>query len=177
MLDACDYVPSPNFDERPQCDIELVVIHNISLPPGEFGGDAIARFFANTLDPSLHPYYETLIGLKVSAHFLIRRDGKVIQFVPCTMRAWHAGVSNWQGRSGCNDFSLGIEVEGTDDMPFTDAQYAALQELTLALRARYPVCAVVGHNNIAPLRKTDPGPHFDWARYLVSICSPIDVPA
>ncbi|MGC2166520.1 MAG: 1,6-anhydro-N-acetylmuramyl-L-alanine amidase AmpD [Gallionella sp.] len=171
MLDACDYIPSPNCDDRPECAIELLVIHNISLPPGEFAGDAIPQFFTNTLNPAIHPYFQTLAGMKVSSHFLVRRNGHITQFVPCTKRAWHAGVSSWQGRTRCNDFSVGIEMEGADTVPFTDEQYIALGYLTMALRAAYPVCAIAGHSDIAPRRKTDPGPCFDWTRYLVSVCS------
>lgn len=171
LLDACDYIPSPNCDDRPECEIELLVIHNISLPPGVFGGDAITQFFTNTLNPALHPYYQTLVGIKVSAHFLVRRNGYITQFVPCTKRAWHAGVSCWQGRTCCNDFSVGIELEGVDNLPFADEQYASLRSLTLALRLAYPGCAIAGHNDIAPMRKTDPGPCFDWSRYLVGLCT------
>jgi AmpD protein len=158
-------VASPNCDARPVATaIELVVIHNISLPPGEFGGSAIEALFTNTLDHSAHPYYAGLKDLKVSAHFLVRRDGEVIQFVPCEKRAWHAGQSSWQGRQACNDFSIGIELEGTDELPFADAQYAALNALLDAIKARYPIAGVSGHSEIAPSRKTDPGPHFDWPR-------------
>lgn len=159
------YLPSPNHDERPPgTQIELLVIHNISLPPGEFGGSAIVELFTNRLDPAAHPYYATIADHRVSAHFLIRRDGETIQFVPCGSRAWHAGASDWRGRGRCNDFSIGIELEGSDDTPFEDVQYEALAELARALRARYPIADIVGHSDIAPGRKTDPGPHFDWAR-------------
>lgn len=162
-------VVSPNCDARPPgTAVELLVIHNISLPPGEFGGAAIARLFTNTLDATAHPYYEQLKGLKVSAHFLIRRDGAIIQFVPCDKRAWHAGVSLWQGRSACNDFSIGIELEGSDDVPFSERQYLALARLTRLLRRRHPIRAIVGHADIAPGRKTDPGPLFDWPHYLAA---------
>jgi AmpD protein len=170
LLAGGEYIPSPNFDERPAGDIELLVIHNISLPPDEFGGDGVERLFTNTLDAEAHPYYRTIAGLKVSAHFFIRRDGRLVQFVPCTRRAWHAGVSSWQGRGRCNDFSLGVELEGCDTRPFTDAQYETLHELTLALRAAYPLRGIAGHSDIAPGRKTDPGPHFDWLRYLCGLC-------
>lgn len=163
-------VASPNCDRRaPGTAISLLVIHNISLPPGEFGGASIERLFTNTLDCDSHPYFDRLRGLKVSAHFLIRRDGSVTQFVPCSLRAWHAGVSEWKGRSRCNDFSLGIELEGTDDTPFTDAQYAALTRLTRHLRRHYPLTDITGHSDIAPTRKTDPGPCFDWERYRASL--------
>lgn len=165
LVKGVRYLPSPNHDERPPgAQIELLVIHNISLPPGEFGGSAIIELFTNRLDPAAHPYYATIADRRVSAHFLIRRDGETIQFVPCGNRAWHAGASEWRGRGRCNDFSIGIELEGSDEMPFEDAQYEALAELILALRARYPVADVAGHSDIAPGRKTDPGPHFDWAR-------------
>lgn len=160
-------IASPNCDARsPGTAIELLVIHNISLPPGEFDGPAIVQLFTNTLDTGSHPYYAQLDGLRVSAHFLIRRDGTIIQFVPCSKRAWHAGVSSWQGRSACNDFSLGVELEGSDQTPFNDQQYTALIRLTRLLQRAYPLRAIVGHTDIAPGRKTDPGPCFDWPRYL-----------
>ncbi len=158
-------IASPNRDARPAgCAVELLVIHSISLPPGEFGGRGIIDLFTNSLDAAAHPYYRGIAGLKVSAHFLIRRDGELIQFVPTEQRAWHAGESNWRGRSRCNDFSIGVELEGTDDSAFEDAQYATLAELTRALRARYPIVDVAGHSDIAPARKTDPGTGFDWSR-------------
>jgi N-acetyl-anhydromuramoyl-L-alanine amidase len=158
-------VASPNCDERPAgVAIDLIVIHNISLPPGAFGGDAIERLFTNTLDCGSHPYYDKLREVRVSAHFLLRRDGSATQFVACNRRAWHAGESSWRGRTGCNDFSVGIELEGSDESPFDDAQYRALAPLLRALSARYPISGIAGHSDIAPLRKTDPGPHFDWAR-------------
>lgn len=159
------HCPSPNFNQRPDGEISLLVIHNISLPPGRFGGPEVADLFLNRLDYGSHPWLERLRDLRVSAHFLVRRDGQVIQFVPTERRAWHAGVSSFEGRERCNDFSIGIEVEGTDTLPYEDAQYAALQWLTQVLRARYPLRAVRGHEHIAPVRKTDPGPAFDWARY------------
>lgn len=170
LLSGCEYIPSPNCDDRSAGAIELLVIHNISLPPGEFGGDGVQRLFTNTLDPSAHPYYATLSGLKVSSHFFVRRDGQIIQFVPCLQRAWHAGESCWQGVFRCNDFSLGIELEGSDHVPFADAQYAALNRLTMALRAAYPIRGIAGHSDIAPQRKTDPGPCFDWVRFLAGLC-------
>jgi AmpD protein len=160
------FVASPNCDERPtDAVIDLLVVHNISLPPERFSGDAIIRFFTNTLDYSGHPYFETLREVRVSAHFLIRREGETIQFVPCNMRAWHAGASSWRGRQRCNDFSIGIELEGTDTRPYTAAQYRKLAALTGALRRRYPITDVVGHADIAPDRKTDPGAAFDWRRF------------
>ena len=164
-LDEARRVPSPNCDARPDDGApSLVVIHNISLPPGEFGGTAVEELFTNRLDWDAHPYYQGIRGLQVSAHFFIRRDGELVQFVPCSMRAWHAGASSWCGRERCNDFSVGIELEGTDDQPFTDAQYARLNALLAALRAAYPITGVTGHSDIAPGRKSDPGPHFAWER-------------
>ncbi len=158
-------VDSPHCDARPEgCAISLLVVHNISLPPGQFGGPGVEQLFKNRLNPEEHPYYASIQGLRVSAHFFIRREGELIQFVPCILRAWHAGVSNWQGRAGCNDFSIGVELEGTDDTPFDDLQYAVLNRLLAALRAAYPITSVAGHSDIAPGRKTDPGPYFDWAR-------------
>lgn len=159
------FVPSPHHDERPaDATIDLVVIHNISLPPGEFGGREVEDFFLGRLHPGAHPYFAGIAAMRVSAHFFVRRDGEVVQFVPCELRAWHAGVSSWNGRERCNDFSLGIELEGTDDRPFEDAQYEALADLLAAIFARYGVLPLAGHSDIAPGRKTDPGPHFDWAR-------------
>jgi AmpD protein len=166
LIEGAQFIASPNCDERPAgAAIELIVIHAISLPPGEFGGSGIIELFTNRLDPARHPYYASIADLRVSAHFLIRRDGALIQFVPCSLRAWHAGASMWQGRGRCNDFSLGIELEGSDAVPFEDAQYDQLAALTRALRAAYPIRDFVGHCDIAPGRKTDPGPHFDGARY------------
>jgi AmpD protein len=161
-------VSSPNQDERPAgVDISLVVLHSISLPPGQFGGDHIERLFTNRLDPSAHPYFGEIHSLRVSAHFLVRRDGELVQFVPVARRAWHAGVSSWRGRSRCNDFSIGIELEGTDDGPFDDAQYATLASLLRSLGAR----AFAAHSDIAPGRKTDPGTGFDWDRLLLDLVS------
>jgi AmpD protein len=166
LLQGARYIPSPNCDDRPAGGaIELLVIHNISVPPGEFGGPGIVDLFTNTLDPNLHPYYREIADLRVSSHFLIRRGGEIIQFVPCSKRAWHAGESNWRGRSRCNDFSIGIELEGSDDGLFNDAQYERLADLTRALQARYPIADIAGHSDVAPGRKTDPGPGFDWGRY------------
>jgi AmpD protein len=144
--------------------VSLVVVHGISLPPGRFGGDGIERLFTNTLDPHAHPYYATIAHLRVSAHFLVRRDGQVVQFVPCNLRAWHAGASSWRGRERCNDFSVGIELEGTDTRPYAARQYHRLARLVRALRRRYPIAHLVGHCDVAPGRKTDPGPAFDWKR-------------
>jgi len=166
------YIASPNCDERPRgCAIELLVIHNISLPPGEFGGPGILELFTGKLNPDAHPYYRELTELRVSSHFVIRRSGKIIQFVACGRRAWHAGVSSWRGKTRCNDFSLGVELEGTDDSLFEDRQYERLAALTRALQAKYPIADIVGHSDIAPGRKTDPGPHFDWLRYRSMIQS------
>jgi AmpD protein len=158
-------VPSPNFGVRPPgSEITLVVLHSISLPPGVYGGDAVERLFTNRLDPAAHPYYERLDGLRVSAHFFIRRQGHCLQFVSCEARAWHAGVSTWGGRPDCNDYSIGIELEGLEGQRFTPAQYRALTRLLRALVRRYPLREVVGHEHVAPGRKADPGPGFDWRR-------------
>lgn len=158
-------VPSPNCDERPAGEpVRLIVVHAISLPPGEFGGDGIERLFTNTLDPDAHPYYREIQSLRVSAHFLVRRDGGLVQFVPCRLRAWHAGESCWRGAGCCNDFSIGIELEGCDDIPFAPPQYPALARLIRLLRQQHPIEDIAGHADIAPGRKTDPGPHFDWAQ-------------
>ncbi len=168
-------VPSPNQDARPPgCAPELIVVHNISLPPGRFGGPYIEALFTNRLDPAAHPYFATLAGLRVSAHLLLRRDGEAVQFVPFGRRAWHAGVSCWAGRERCNDFSIGIELEGTDEGPYTDAQYQRLTAVTAALLRHYPrlsARAIVGHCDIAPGRKTDPGPGFDWARFRAALAA------
>lgn len=161
-----DLAPSPNQDTRPgDDDATLLVMHNISLPPGIFGGTEVVDLFLNRLDYQAHPWLERLRGLKVSAHFLVRRDGRIVQFVSTRKRAWHAGVSSFEGRERCNDFSIGIEMEGTDTTPYTTAQYQALSGLLPALRERHPIRAVRGHEHIAPGRKTDPGPSFDWERF------------
>jgi len=168
----CRYVESPNQDERPDGEEPtLLVVHSISLPPGEYGGDAIERFFTNCLDPAAHPYFREICSLKVSSHFLIRRDGALLQFVPTERRAWHAGVSRWRGRERCNDFSIGVELEGLDDTPFEAPQYAALIELVRALRARHPLRDIAAHSDVAPGRKTDPGPFFDWPRVLAALAA------
>ena len=159
---------SPNFDERPPGSaIELLVVHNISLPPGQFGGPGIIELFTNRLDPNAHPYYRQIADVRVSSHFLVRRDGASIQFVGCNRRAWHAGQSEWRGRGRCNDFSIGIEVEGADDLPYTDAQYATLADLARIIRVQYPIRDYAGHSDIATPagRKTDPGPYFNWQRF------------
>ena len=162
---AATFIASPNHDGRPiETPPTLVVIHGISLPPRAFGGDGVVRLFTNTLDAAAHPYFATIAHLRVSAHFFIRRDGALLQFVSCNDRAWHAGVSSWRGRERCNDFSIGIELEGADDVPYTARQYAKLAALLRALKRRFPLEAAVGHSDIAPGRKTDPGPAFDWDR-------------
>lgn len=173
-IDGARICPSPNYNERPATDaVSLLVIHNISLPPGEFGGKAVEDLFLNRLDSHAHPSFRKLQGLKVSAHFYIRRDGELVQFVSLHDRAWHAGRSSFEGRPECNDYSIGVELEGTDQEPFTDHQYARLQFLTRLLMAQYPALTadrIVGHEHIAPDRKTDPGPAFDWQRYLDQLC-------
>lgn len=158
---------SPNHNDRPEGQsVDLLIIHNITLPPGQFGGPYIADMFMNRLDCDLHPFFDQLRDLHVSSHFFIRRTGELVQFVPTEKRAWHAGVSNFKGREGCNDFSIGIEVEGTDFVPFEPAQYDTLVALTKALKIRYPqMQTVTGHEHVAPVRKTDPGPFFDWIGY------------
>lgn len=156
---------SPNFDVRPAgAAVELVVLHHIGLPAGQFDGEAVVDFFENRLDVALYPQLVELANVKVSAHFFVRRGGAVLQFVSCDHRAWHAGVSMWRGRSVCNDFSIGIELEGDDQAPFTDAQYSALNALLVALKFACPIKAVTTHSEIAPGRKIDPGPTFDWSR-------------
>jgi N-acetyl-anhydromuramoyl-L-alanine amidase len=161
-------VASPNCDDRPQNAVpELIVLHGISLPPGQYGGDAIDRLFTNCLDPAAHPYYRELAALHVSSHLLIRRDGELVQYVPLHRRAWHAGESCFRGRPACNDYSVGIELEGTDDSPYDDAQYTRLAEVVQALLGCYPTLdrrRIVGHCDVAPARKSDPGPAFDWGR-------------
>lgn len=160
-------VASPNFDERPAGSaVSLLVVHAISLPPGVFGGDAIERLFTNRLDPGAHPAFAPIAQLRVSAHFLLRRDGELIQFVSADKRAWHAGVSSWRGRAACNDFSIGVELEGDERSRFGDAQYEGLIALVTQLRRMYPLRDIAGHDDIAPQRKCDPGPHFDWPRLL-----------
>ena len=157
-------IESPNCDERPVTAVSMIVVHAISLPPSQFGSGDIARLFTNTLDPEEHPYFSGIHQLRVSAHFLIRRDGALIQFVSCLQRAWHAGLSCWNGRERCNDFSIGIELEGSDDTPFEGAQYKQLLVLIKKLCDEFPIEVVVGHSDISPGRKTDPGPYFEWQR-------------
>lgn len=167
MASAANFIKSPNQDARPgDGQITLVVIHNISLPPGQYGGNGVVELFTNALDASTHPYYAEIHQLKVSSHFFIRRDGGLIQFVACNQRAWHAGASNWQGRERCNDFSVGIELEGSDRDAFETVQYDVLNQLLAALKKTYPITDVVGHSDIAPGRKTDPGPCFDWSKII-----------
>ncbi|WP_022964061.1 1,6-anhydro-N-acetylmuramyl-L-alanine amidase AmpD [Halopseudomonas pelagia] len=168
-----NHCPSPHHNERPAGEVaSLLVIHNISLPPGRFGGGHVQAFFQGHLDSAVHPYFAEIAALKVSAHFLIERDGTITQFVSCLKRAWHAGRSQYGGRPECNDYSIGIELEGTDDLPFTPAQYDSLQALTKALQYAYPDISryrITGHEFIAPGRKTDPGVGFDWQRYFHSL--------
>jgi AmpD protein len=156
------FIESPNYDLRKIDDINLIVIHNISLPPNKYGGEGVIDLFTNQLNTNEHPYYAEIAHLKVSSHFFIRRDGSLIQFVPCTKRAWHAGVSKWEGREKCNDFSIGIELEGSDFEAFEPKQYDTLKLLIESLKMTYPIQSVVGHSDIAPGRKTDPGPYFNW---------------
>lgn len=167
-LEGVTQTPSPNYDERSNPDdISLIVVHCISLPPGEFGNDCVTQLFCNQLDATAHPYFEGICQLIVSAHLLIKRDGAIIQYVPFDKRAWHAGVSCYQGREKCNDFSIGIELEGLDTLPYTEAQYRVLAQVTQALLKHYPTLskqAITGHSDIAPGRKTDPGPLFDWRK-------------
>lgn len=183
-LQGVRWLPSPNFNVRPaDTVVDLLVIHNISLPPGEFGGDNMGNdsvgednvdsLFCNTLDCNAHPFFDALRDLRVSAHFFISRAGRVTQYVSLDDRAWHAGVSQWEGREQCNDFSIGIELEGADTVPYTDAQYTALAGLVQILMQRYPAITparIVGHSDIAPGRKTDPGEAFDWLRFRASVC-------
>lgn len=169
LLDQARFVPSPNYDDRPADQaIELLVIHNISLPPREFGGPYIEQLFTNCLNPDAHPYFRDICQLRVAAHLLIRRNGEIIQFVPFHKRAWHAGKSCFAGREACNDFSIGIELEGADDIPYEEVQYEKLLEVSQILLNTYTDIKpqnILGHSDIAPGRKTDPGPAFDWDRY------------
>ena len=178
FADGARQIASPNFDARANSskresnadniasttlEISMIVIHNISLPPNQYGGNGVIELFTNNLNPDEHPYYAEIYTRKVSSHFFIRRDGELIQFVSCLQRAWHAGVSSWQGRERCNDFSIGIELEGSDFEDFEDAQYHTLKKLVSSLKKNYPIQHIVGHSDIAPGRKTDPGPYFNWA--------------
>ena len=168
LIETARQCPSPNQDARPTgCSPELIVLHGISLPPGQFGGNAIEQLFTNTLDWDSHPYFDQIRGLEVSSHLLIRRDGELVQFVPLTERAWHAGASRFRGRGTCNDYSIGIELEGEDDVPYDDRQYATRTATVQALLQAYPTLSarrIAAHSDIAPGRKTDPGPAFDWLR-------------
>jgi AmpD protein len=167
VLAGAHFVASPNCDARPRgVAVTLLLVHAISLPRGAYGGDAIERLFTNRLDTAADGAFRDLAGLRVSAHFLVRRDGLLMQFVPLQRRAWHAGRSRWRGRAGCNDFSIGVELEGTDETAFADAQYARLAALVRALRAALPIREVAAHSDVAPGRKTDPGAAFDWSRLL-----------
>jgi N-acetyl-anhydromuramoyl-L-alanine amidase len=166
-IKAAVQISSPNFDARPEnTTIDLIVIHNISLPPNQYGGAGVVQLFTNQLNPSEHPYYAEIYMRKVSSHFFIRRSGALIQFVSCLQRAWHAGVSSWQGRERCNDFSVGIELEGSDFEAFEAAQYNTLNQLIMCLKKSYPIQHIVGHSDIASGRKTDPGPYFNWQEII-----------
>jgi len=172
-LEDIRHVASPNADARPpDAVVTLAIVHSISLPPGQYGGDAVEQLFTNRLDFDAHPYYQRIRGLAVSAHFLVRRDGEVLQFVSCDARAWHAGRSVWRGREACNDYSIGIELEGLEGETFEAAQYASLAGLLAACAARYPLDAVAGHEHVAPERKRDPGPGFDWSRLAAELRGP-----
>ncbi|MBO1924361.1 1,6-anhydro-N-acetylmuramyl-L-alanine amidase AmpD [Thiomicrorhabdus sp. 6S3-12] len=166
LLDQAQFVPSPNYDERPEnASLDLIVVHGISLPPNQFGGEGVTELFTNQLNPQTDPYYAKIDGLRVSSHLFIRRDGSVIQYVPFDKRAWHAGLSSYHGRQSCNDFSIGIELEGTDFTPYTATQYQSLAQSIHAIWQAYPQMpteAVTGHSDIAPGRKTDPGVYFVW---------------
>ncbi len=167
-LNAAERIESPNFNERPQQRIDMLVVHSISLPPGEFGGPYISALFTNQLDPTQHTYFEQISDLQVSAHLLIRRDGHLIQYVPFDKRAWHAGLSSFCGEENCNDFAIGIELEGVDDQPYEQIQYQRLAEISRLLMCHYEAITperVVGHSDIAPGRKTDPGEAFDWSYF------------
>jgi AmpD protein len=168
---------SPNRDARPEGErVVLAIVHSISLPPGVYGGDAVERLFTNTLDWDAHPYYAGIRGLRVSAHLFVRRDGACVQFVPLRERAWHAGASSWRGRARCNDFSVGIELEGLEGEPFADAQYASLARAVSGMRERLPLEAVAGHEHVAPGRKQDPGAGFDWHRFASTLSPGLHLP-
>jgi len=177
-LNAARHCPSPNFGPRPaEAQVDLLVLHSISLPPGEYGGPEVEQLFTNRLDWDAHPYFQQIRGMQVSSHFLIRRDGELVQFVDADARAWHAGASQWRGRTNCNDDSVGIELEGLEGQTFEHAQYVTLGMLCRALMQRYPILHIAGHEHIAPGRKQDPGPGFDWSwlrQYLAgsSACFP-----
>jgi N-acetyl-anhydromuramoyl-L-alanine amidase len=174
LIDPARQCPSPNCDDRPNDGAQdLLVIHGISLPPGQFGGPEIEQLFTNRLDWGAHPYFTEIRGLEVSAHLLIRRDGELVQFVPFTQRAWHAGASSFRGQDCCNDYSIGVELEGEDEMPYTDEQYTTLTGVSRAIVTAYPAISgreIAAHSDIAPGRKTDPGPAFDWLRVYDGLC-------
>ncbi|QKQ24545.1 1,6-anhydro-N-acetylmuramyl-L-alanine amidase AmpD [Candidatus Ruthia endofausta] len=163
-LENAKQISSPNFNKRPNQAISLIVIHNISLPPGKFNNNHIEDFFTNQLNTSQHPYFKTIKELKVSAHLLIKRNGMIIQFVPFNQRAWHAGESSYKGKYNCNDFSIGIELQGDDNTPYESVQYEALNKVINLLKSHYPISAIKGHSDISPIRKTDPGPYFKWSK-------------
>ena len=164
-LSGCRHLPSPNFGPRPEgVEIDLLVLHSISLPPGQYGTGCVQQLFTNQLDWDAHPYFQSIRGLEVSAHFFITRQAEVYQFVSCDHRAWHAGASQWQQRANCNDYSIGIELEGLEGLGFEDVQYQALSQLCQSLSAHYPIHHIAGHEHIAPGRKNDPGPGFEWPR-------------
>ena len=170
IVEGARVVASPNCDARPgDAAPSLLLVHCISLPPGKFGGDSVERLFCNALDASAHPYFEGLRGLRVSSHFLVRRSGELVQFVPVYLRAWHAGTSSWRGRPNCNDFSIGVELEGTEDSAFAPSQYERLIRLITTLRVSIPLRSWAAHSDVAPDRKSDPGPHFDWRAVLAEI--------
>lgn len=175
-LDMARRCPSPNFNKRPEVPISLVVVHNISLPPQQFGGDYIEQLFSNRLNPLEHPYFAEIAHLKVSAHLLIRRDGEIVQFVSFLARAWHAGQSSYQGQVNCNDFSIGIELEGSDDIPYQEVQYQQLGRIVDALQQTYPAIKnhITGHSDIAPKRKTDPGDAFNWQKFRYHLSLQVD---
>lgn len=178
LLSNAKFIASPNCDNRPENTvIDLLVIHNISLPPRQFGGTEVIELFCNQLDPKAHPFFQQIANLKVSSHLFIRRTGEVIQFVPFHQRAWHAGISYFQGRSGCNDFSIGIELEGADDIAYEAVQYQQLIDIVKLLLKHYPKISldhIVGHSDIAPMRKTDPGLAFDWAFFRKGLLKRIE---
>ena len=172
LLVGAIFIESPNCSERSNQDLSLIVIHNISLPPSKFDNDFVEKFFQNKLNSDEHPYFREIENMKVSSHLYIKRDGSIIQFVPFNLKAWHAGVSNFEGQDDCNEFSIGIELEGADDMAYTKEQYEILAEATNALLNKYPLMnkrRIVGHSDIAPSRKTDPGPSFSWQKYRSSL--------
>ncbi|QUM87576.1 1,6-anhydro-N-acetylmuramyl-L-alanine amidase AmpD [Moritella sp. 36] len=175
LLASAHFLSSPHFDERPpKTDIDLLVIHCISLPPEQYGAEYVEDFFLGKLDCSLHPYFQQLESVRVSAHLYIKRDGQLIQFVPLDKRAWHAGLSEFADKSRCNDFSIGIELEGDVNHPYTSVQYQCLATVTADIQQRYPLITldrITGHSDIAPVRKDDPGPHFDWQHYFACLNS------